>query len=113
MFWQLASMSGFLSFGSCAIGILRNLFAATLPRLPKHPQSYSSCQFLAAKLGRNLWGSSLSSCYQPESIHFPITSDEAHCDCHPAGGRQRSRAHQGVKKWVWKIQEETAIHTLY
>ena len=68
MFWQLASMSGFLSFGSCAIGILRNLFAATLPRLPKHPQSYSSCQFLAAKLGRNLWGSSPSSCYQPESI---------------------------------------------
>ena len=30
------------------------------------------------------------------SPYFPITSDEAHCDCHPAGGRQRSRAHQGV-----------------
>jgi hypothetical protein len=35
---------------------------------PSIPQSYSSCQFLAAKLGRNLWGSSLNSCYQPESI---------------------------------------------
>ena len=113
MFWQLASMSGFLSFGSCAIGILRNLFAATLPRLPKHPPKLFQLPISCRKTRSQPLGLQSEQLLptRKHSPYFPITSDEAHCDCHPAGGRQRSRAHQGVNGCG--KSEETAIHTLY
>ena len=103
MFWQLASMSGFLSFGSCAIGILRNLiccnFTSSPQASPKLFQLPISCRKTRSQpLG--LQSEQLLPT-RKHSPYFPITSDEAHCDCHPCWWPPTLSSSPRCE-WVWE-----------